>query len=1071
MNPSLIRSSASTLRLVWNGLTQPSAELQQPEQRRQAQFLAALLLVLVPIAIASMLIADVFTNCSATAKCSGVPFTLIGLLVGAIAYWMSRTRHYGKAAFLIICVAFVLIIVWIAMRENGAKEGTILFLLVPVLLSSILLSLRSTAIILVMDLVALFVIAAIRPDIISLGVLSASSRYLAITGTLTLLAMGFRNQIALDHQVSLQQANANLEARAEERAAAYRKTATQLLQLIAEREQWEKRLSDERNLLRTVIDNIPDHIFAIDREGRYILANAHYSQTILSEAPAAILGQVSYDLIPPELAQQYRDEERALMESGESVYDREQTHAFADETRNYSISKIPLLNSLNTVTGLIGIAHDITQRKRYEAVLQSTNSELEDRVQLRTAELLHTNDLLRQQVAERQQAEEQLRYQANLLENVSDAIISLDRDLMIRSWNRASEIIFEQKASSILGKPISHLSSFGISGELAGTMLKDVLDHGTWHGELPHTRSDGTQASLLASATPLKNEDETIIGLVIVSRDVTESKRIEAAEREQRLLAEALRDTVSAINSSLDLQQILDQILRYIERVIPYDSASVLLIDGEEARFMRGRHFEKYGTPITALESMQMRLDEYVNLQQMYESGRPILVSDTHNNPHWAFVSPITQRIRAYVGAPIRIEDRVIGFVNLDSNTPDVFTQIDAQKLQAFADQAAIAIHNARLFEAINSYAGELEQHVALRTDELERERAQLEAILNSMHDGVHGIISGDHIEQFGNAALTRLTGCTAEEWLLQMITLSAEHADEDNQLSAISEQVEREGVWQGDRRIRRKDGTEFDARLTVTRIASPDKRSIGMVTLVHDISQEKVLEQQKSLFVANASHELRTPITNLITRLYLIRKRPEHIDKHLDVIDQTARRMRNLVEDLLDYSRFERGVIPLSYQQLDLRDLIAEVVNVQQIEAEQKVIRIDLVLPSDRPLIARVDRERFIQVITNLVVNAIHYTEQGGSIRLSAHLEDQHKPHRQIIIEVSDSGVGIAPDALPNLFMPFFRASENTKGTGLGLSIAREIIKAHDGEISVQSQQGIGSQFTIRLPLASEPG
>src|SRR5262249_51610796 len=151
--------------------------------------------------------------------------------------------------------------------------------------------------------------------------------------------------------------------------------------------------------------------------------------------------------------------------------------------------------------------------------------------------------------------------------------------------------------------------------------------------------------------------------------------------------------------------------------------------------------------------------------------------------------------------------------------------------------------------------------------------------------------------------------------------------------------------------------------------INNQDGQMIGSVTIIRDISQEKALQEQKSRFVANASHELRTPLTNLITRLYLLRKQPDHLLEHLDILDRVAARMRNLVEDLLDFSRFERGVIQLKLRNVDARDLINEVVQVQQQEAEKKKIDLSTYMPAEAMMIMA-DPERMNQAITNLVIN-----------------------------------------------------------------------------------------------------
>lgn len=473
------------------------------------------------------------------------------------------------------------------------------------------------------------------------------------------------------------------------------------------------------------------------------------------------------------------------------------------------------------------------------------------------------------------------------------------------------------------------------------------------------------------------------------------------------------------------------------------------------------------GVDIEDVLALRFPIREFSNLQEMLRTSTALVIPDTRGHPAWRKERE-TGWIRSYVGAPIRIEGKVIGVINLDNAEANVFGETHAQQLQAFADHAGIAIHNANLFEAITRYTNQLEQRVTERTAELVSERAQLQAIMDSMNEGVYGVLFGEKPSRYANLAFQQMTGYAADEWSFDMLredSAPGVRSGFKQDIDQIYDMLASGGIWEGQGTVRRKDGSVFEAQVTVSRIDSIDNRPVGTVTILRDVSHEKALEQQKSLFVANASHELRTPLTNLVTRLYLIRKQPEEMERHLEVLDEITRRMRNLVEDLLDHSRFERGVIPLEPKEIDLRDLIGQVVNLQMPEAEKKFVRLSVKQPEYR-LNARVDPERMIQVITNLVVNAIHYTPEGGQVSVEVS-EEAMSAGKRARIKVEDSGIGIPSALLPNLFKPFFRVSEKTKGTGLGLSIARDIIRAHGGDITVQTQPGVGSCFIVDLPVS----
>jgi diguanylate cyclase (GGDEF)-like protein len=172
---------------------------------------------------------------------------------------------------------------------------------------------------------------------------------------------------------------------------------------------------------------------------------------------------------------------------------------------------------------------------------------------------------------------------------------------------------------------------------------------------------------------------------------------IEAAEDEQRNLAEALRDTAAALSSLLSVADVLDRILAYVARVVPFDGVSLTLIESGQAQIVRSRGYEDH-TPIEQLNSLRMPVMTTPNLRHMISTRRPLLIRRTIPGKNWVDF-PQTAWIRSYLGAPIVLKGDVIGFINLDSQTPDFFTETHAEHLQAFADQAAVAIENARLFE------------------------------------------------------------------------------------------------------------------------------------------------------------------------------------------------------------------------------------------------------------------------------------------------------------------------------------------------------------------------------------
>lgn len=559
-------------------------------------------------------------------------------------------------------------------------------------------------------------------------------------------------------------------------------------------------------------------------------------------------------------------------------------------------------------------------------------------------------------------------------------------------------------------------------------------------------------------ARPVWDEKEgRVVRIYGAAKDITAQKEIEAAEYRQRTLAEALRDTATMLNSTLDLNEVLDHILENITKVVPNDDCSIIMLEDGVGRIVR-----HHG--VTAIEealAARFPLESTATLRTMYQTGQPLLIEDVAAFPGWIYNANETLT-RSFLGTPIRISGEVAGFLTIGSSLLKGFSSEQISRLQAFADQASIAIRNAQIYEALYHQAVDLEQRVVKHTVELDRERKQLQAILDSMGEGM--FYTDGAIIQYVNRFLCQITGYTPQELVGQPAAIFRvpNRPDNDVRLYDLNSRLKTEPIWRGEVQLLAKDRRILDAALSVSLVSDPAEEPMRAVTVVRDISAEKALNLRKSRFIAIASHELRTPITNLNTRLYLIRRQPGKIEEHLQIIEEVVNRMHRLVEDLLDIARFEHGAVGLRLAVVDLRDLIGQVVRLQEAESTLKNIALIVDMPSE-PLPIALDPNRIAQAITNLIVNAINYTPQGGSITVKLVSESNAD---YAVVSITDSGIGIAPEYIQHVFEPFFRIEDAVKGTGLGLSITKEIVTLHGGDILVESEPGKGSCFQIRLPV-----
>lgn len=349
-----------------------------------------------------------------------------------------------------------------------------------------------------------------------------------------------------------------------------------------------------------------------------------------------------------------------------------------------------------------------------------------------------------------------------------------------------------------------------------------------------------------------------------------------------------------------------------------------------------------------------------------------------------------------------------------------------------------------------------------------EKERDRTVAIINNLTDGL--VVLGEEgkiqfinplAEEFLNVKSKDVIGKSIKEVL----------AINENTKGIIKILLEGEKV----KEIEREEyqlSKEKTIEIT-TIVLREEKKQLGNIIVLHDISREKMVEKLKTEFVSVAAHQLRTPLAAIRWSISLLKDENLSEEDRKDLIEKCAQsndRMINLVNDLLNVTRIEEGRYIYELELKDIIEITKSSISAAMEEAKKKNIDFSLILPKEKIPLVEVDEEKIGLAIQNLVENAVHYTQPGGIVLVKI---EYKKDKNEILFTVKDTGVGIPKDQQKRIFTKFFRAENvmrmETEGSGLGLFITKNIIESHKGKIWFESQENKGTTFYFTLPLPAK--
>ncbi|HZS75386.1 MAG TPA: PAS domain S-box protein [Ktedonobacteraceae bacterium] len=699
--------------------------------------------------------------------------------------------------------------------------------------------------------------------------------------------------------------------------------------------------------------------------------------------------------------------------------------------RYFNVGGAPIRDASGNITGAVMVCRDVTERR----LLEQQKQELARDAQARASRL------------------------ETIIDSLVDAVFIYDAQGNILQMNKAARTLLgfsDEKPYASLpvgrrlsllelrdprGNPISQEHN-GVARLLRGEVLTD--SNGI---DILMRTLDGREIYANVGGAPLRDSEGNIIGAVGVARDVTERYRLE--QRVQTLAREAQA-------RAAHLETIIESM---VDGVFIYDEQGRLLQMNQAGRKLLGISDEMQYASLTDEQRSEL-------LQVRDECGTPL------PKEQWGLE-------RLLRGEALTGSNRLdILLQTLDGR--DIYVNISGAPLRDGAGNivgAVAVIHDV-------TERRQLEQQIRILAQEAQTRATWLEAIIDSMAEGVI-IYDLDRKIQLMNATLRKAMGIenldaynarrfTERARLYEFRDAYGQKFPKDS--LSIDLALQQGKITQREVEVIRPDGHRKTLFVSTSPVCNKPGEIIGAVILTQDITERKSIERQKDEFFSIVSHELRTPITAIqgfAEILEMTMEQGESLDNPRSVramreILQQSQRLTRLIEEMLEISRIEGQRVLLHPAPHNLLDILYEVIESQQLINKRYALRLTLDgIAPDEGLIGYVDRDRIEQVLNNLVENAAKYSPAGSEIEIG--LRYTPSKANEVLIWVKDQGIGIVPDELPRIFDRYHRArnlDHSISGFGIGLYLVHEFVTRHSGKVWVESAEGAGSTFFVSLPL-----
>ncbi len=794
---------------------------------------------------------------------------------------------------------------------------------------------------------------------------------------------------------------------------------------VTERKKAEERIRASEESYRSIVELAPDSIMTFDLKGVVTSCNT---------ASTRLTGYSKYEIVGKHFAKvgvlQAKDIAKYLKMLPSTIRGKvpepfEVVYRRGDGTLRLGEAHLSLMRERGKIIGIQAIMRDITERKKAEQEL----------IRLSSAVKMST-----------------------------DSIVISDLDANIIDVNEATLKMYgTDDKKDLIGKNSFDLIALE-EREKAFAGTKEVLEKGFIKGrEYRIITKDGGRIPVEMSVAIMKDADGKPIGFVGISRDITERKKMEEALKRQR-------DIAITLSGAGDLMEALNRLLDNLLEIEEFDCAGFYLVDRDTRELDMIVH---RGLPDRFLEKVG-HLDADSPYTKVAMEGKPIY-QKTSDFPPIIREDLQSDGILAVAAIPIQYEGEVIGDLNLASHTRDEISAATRHVLESVGAQIGETVVRARMEEKLREneeklkhYSEHLEELVQKRTGELLESEKRYSVLVEEARDGV--VILQDGKIAFTNKKGPEIFGYSRDE----VIGLPFEKLVDEKYRQFVRERYMRR--LRGEKKLPAtyeieviaKSGEGVPVELSTTLI-NYQGRPADLV-IVRDIRERKRLEEERLKLEKLATigelatmvgHDLRNPLQSIENATYYLNNEmprlpiPQKATEMLQIINKSVNYADKIVRDLHDFSATKKPIL----KKTNINAIVKEALS--QVKAPENVKLITELghLPK-----IKADKDMIKRAFLNLATNAIQAMEKGETLKVST-----KKTKGFVEVSFKDSGVGISKESMKKLFTPFF--TTKAKGMGMGLAICKRFIESHGGTIEVESEEGKGSTFTVKLPIQQENG